>query len=153
VAVATLLGKAPAAARVSAAAAAAPAPADAVDWLRRQPPSAVVMAALEALQGGPEGLSAHLVLHASDRAVLALAAAVQGGGGGGEDGGEGEAPGASAADDLLFFVSTEGDAALAGDAWGADAGSDGEQGSGDGVELGALPEEGDEAGSGGEGTS
>ena len=44
-------------------------------------------------------------------------------------------------------------AALAGDAWGADAGSDGEQGSGDGVEPVALPEEGDEAGSGGEGTS
>lgn len=159
-AVASAIGRLPAAAALEAAAAATAAPAEVVEWLRQQPPSSVVMAALSSLQQGPSGLSAHLVHHASDRAVLALAAAVQsgsqrdgGGGGEGVDAGGGEgAP--SAADDLLFFVSREGDAALLGEGWGADADSGAEEGGsgeGAGLVLGELPdfEAGASAGGGG----
>jgi hypothetical protein len=151
-AAATSLGDAAAAARLLSSAASAPPPPEAVEWLRDQPPSSVIVQALESLQRGPQGLSAHLIYDASERAVKALAAAAKAGGvlavgssGGGAngDGGEGAA---TPADDLLFLISKEGDGGAFGrQDWGSedddeeDEGSDDED---DGLVIDDLPDEG-----------
>jgi hypothetical protein len=109
-AAASFLGNTAVAARVLSSAATAPPPPAALEWLREQPPSRVILQALDSLQRGPQGLSAHLIYEAPERAVMALAAAakalaVGASGGGDGDGGQDSTP----ADDLLFFVSKEGD--------------------------------------------
>jgi hypothetical protein len=147
-AAATSLGNAAVAARALSSAAAAPPPPAALEWLRNQPPSSVVLQALESLQRGPQGLSAHLIYDATERGVKALAAAAKAGGvlavstsGGGADGGGGDE--ATPTDDLLFFVSKEGD----GGAFGRqDWGSGGEESENDedgaGLVIDDLPDEG-----------
>jgi hypothetical protein len=149
-AAATSLGDAVMAAGVLSSAAAAPPPPAALEWLRDQPPSSVVLQALESLQKGPQGLSAHLIYEAPERAVKALAAAAKAGGvlaattpgGGAVDGEDGQE--ANPADDLLFFVSKEGDGGAFGrQDWGSDreGGSDDDE-EGAGLVIDDLPDEG-----------
>ncbi|GAB4815209.1 hypothetical protein N2152v2_002255 [Parachlorella kessleri] len=147
----------------------APAPAGLESALRRQPPSAVVAAALAAArEGGPRGLSAYLVKGPSVQVLLALARKVAET----EDGvlqhsqqgmsaepaaaaaGPAEAAGGDGADELLFFVSTDADATMFGRDWAADEDSSSEEDDGEaeeqgtqgpGVRLGELSDDDEQA--------
>ncbi|KAL4527524.1 hypothetical protein Ndes2526A_g08693 [Nannochloris sp. 'desiccata'] len=146
-AAATSLGNTAVAGRVLSSAAVAPPPPTALEWLREQPPSSVILQALESLQRGPQGLSAHLIYEAPERAVRALAAAAKAGGvlavgASGADGDNGQD--STPADDLLFFVSKKGDGgAFNRQDWGSDReeGSDDEDGRA-GLVIDDLPDEG-----------
>ena len=135
------------AARVLAVAAAATPPPSALEWLRQQPPSRLVVQALEALQRrGPQGLSEYLVYEVPEKGVRALGVAAKAGGvlkiGGSVDGnedGDGGLSNRGATDDLLFYVSTEGDDVAAAAAVVSD-----EEGDAGGLNLDELPDEGKE---------
>ena len=139
--VASSLGDYPLSSRIQSTAAGVLPPPSALEWLREQPPSSVILQALEALQQGPQGLSNHLIYEAQERAVKALASAAKAGGvlARGDRAAEaGTAQESSPADDLLFFVSKEGDDGVFGLEWGSD-----EEGGGEGgIDLDELPEEG-----------
>lgn len=146
-AAATSLGNTAVAAQVLSSAATAPPPPAALEWLQEQPPSSVILQALQSLQRGPQGFSAHLIYEAPERALKALAAAAKAGGvlAVGTSDADGDAGQISIpADDLLFFVSKEGDGgAFNRQDWGSDRdeGSDDEDGRA-GLLIDDLPDEG-----------
>lgn len=114
-----------------------PVPPAVVQWLRAQPPSAVVTAALAAVAAGPRRLSSHLLHEAPLDSLRALAVALAAGGLGGGSGapssaaaGRGGAEGASGGDvtdQLLFFTDTHGDGSMFGRDWGPAEGYEGEE--------------------------
>lgn len=122
-------------------------PMDIGKWLESCPPSSVVVSAIKAWKSGNwEGLSAHLILVASERDVDMLftaAAASSSGIGGGNISHVGDQQDGivgvdgNVADDMLFYVSTEGDAFNGG--WAAARkGGDEDEDEGDGCGEGVL---------------
>ncbi|KAL4442009.1 hypothetical protein ABPG77_011270 [Micractinium sp. CCAP 211/92] len=118
---------------------------DFVGWLREQPPSSIVAAALDAAGRGLDVLSKHLVQECSERALHGLLAAMLRGSSAAatpEAEGAAAAGGDAAMDDLLFFADKEGDASMFGRDWHMDSeDSDEEEGAegGGGLRLGSLP--------------
>jgi hypothetical protein len=118
---ATALGNMVLSAQILSEAAVTVAPSQAVEWLNAQPPSSAVTEAVKSLEFGPQNLSSHLIYTASERVIQAFAVASASGlSGEGDGGGRGDG-GGDAVSDLLYYVSTEGDASMFGRQWGDDS--------------------------------
>lgn len=149
---ATALGKTMVSARILSEAAATVAPSQAMDWLHAQPPSSAVMDAIQSLEFGPQNLSSHLVYTATERVVQAFAVASTSGVAGIAGPSE-QTPGTTlevaqpgdAVSDLLYYVSTEGDATMFGRPWGDgtddDDGDSSSDGGVHGIDLDELEQE------------
>ncbi|KAL4443789.1 hypothetical protein ABPG75_011526 [Micractinium tetrahymenae] len=149
------LGEEALATTITAEACSLPASQEFVGWLRDQPPSSIVAAALDAAGRGLDALSKHLVQECSERALQGLLAAMRRGGtaasaaastAAAAAGAEGEGAAAAeedaAMDDLLFFADKEGDATMFGRDWHMDSEEEEEEeeeGGSGGLQLGSLP--------------
>lgn len=118
--IATALGNMVLSTQILTEAAATVAPSQAVDWLNVQPPSSAVTEAITSLEFGPQNLSSHLIYTASERVTQAFAVA-SASSLNGEGDGSGGGGGGDAVSDLLYYVSTEGDASMFGRQWGDDS--------------------------------